>query len=803
MFRNYFLSAFRNLWRNRGYVLINIVGLSIGIAFSLLIFLHLGVEYGFDRNVPDRDRIYRVVKKTPDGRGAAELSPQLGDQLLSYFSEIEFYTRMVGIRSAVFYSTADGKRDAHRVSGGYFADSTFFDMFGVEALYGDVSKSLRDPKSIVITESLSKRMFGDHIPVGETLETSIDNPKRITAVIPDPPFDSHIEYEFLSPMIRYESVIKTAQPDLWAHPMWSGVLNYIKLKENISITSVEQRMSSFLEGFYAGYLEEDDEILETYICQPLTSIHLDPSFSDDAGPRSNIIYLRIFALVAVVILLIASINYVNINLALGLGRTREVGIRKVVGAKSWQIGQQFLMETGILILIASALSLLAVHLFFPLYTHLTGYPLSTSFLWNLDHLPLFAAIMVSVFLLGGLYPAVQASGFRPAHSIRSGNDPKAIVGSLRTLLLVFQFVISSSILFCTGVIYLQAHYLLNSDLGFETEQVVVYEPQGELREAIAANPDGFKAELMRNPSILSVATVSTLPGSHYSGETLSTEQMPEGTDNSVNVLRADADIVETLGLELVDGRSFAGISPETPAFMLNETAVRSLGLENAVGMIAWNHTWDEYEGQIVGVIKDFNFELMHDAIQPLIIENRPNATRYYLVRITPENNRATIQWISEKLDEFSPGGVYKMQFLDDRIAEMYRSERNLSLIFRTFGMLGIIISTLGLLGMTALMVNSRRREIGIRKVLGANELQIHNLISTRFILWILVANAVALPLSSYFMRRWLENFAYHVQSPLWLYPSTVLGSLLIAMMVISVLTFSAARSNPTEVLRLD
>ncbi len=803
MLRNYLMSAVRNLSRHRWYVLINVTGLSLGITFALIIFMHLGIELGFDSQAPDRDRIFRVIRVDEDGDGSAEQSPMLGDQLLAFFSEIESYTRVIASRATVFYTNDHGNRTTHRIDGGYFADSTFFDMFGIKALHGDTDLSLRDPYTIVITESVSRRMFGDHIPVGEMLETAIDRPRKITAVIPDPPFDSHIQYEFLYPMKLMENFVMESRPDMWQSRSWSGAITYFKLHEQASISTVRERMLDFMLSYFADVLEEDEEITTVYTCQPLPSIHLLPGLSDDNGPRTNAVYLKIFAVVAVIILLIAAINFVNITLALGLRRTREVGIRKVMGAGSSQVGQQFAVETGVLILLAGVVSLVLLSLAFPYYTNLTGYPLTPSYLWSVKHLPLLLGVLLGVFLVGGIYPAIHASTFVPAQTIRASRDPRAIVGFLRKGLLTFQFIISSAILFCTAVIYMQADFLLNRDPGFDTEHVVAFMTHGVLRDTVFDNLDEVKAELLRNPNIVSVSCASSLPGNHYSGESLSTEDTPPDVWPGVQVLRGDTDIIETLGLELAEGSSFAGLGYGTPAFIPNETAIRVLGIEDPVGKAAWNNIWGPYEGQIVGVVRDFNHEVLHKTISPLVIENRPWGTTYNLVRIRPGGTKEALAWVDHVFEQFAPNGVYDMQFLEDRMQQLYESERNLSAIFRTFGLLGIIISALGLLGITALMVHSKRKEIGIRKVLGASEAGIHRLISGRFLVWVLVANVVALPLSALAMNRWLANFAYHITIPVALYPGTLVASVLIAWMVMSALTISAARTNPVTVLRTD
>ena len=803
MLRNYLLSAFRNIVRHRWYVLINLVGLSLGITLALILFFHLTVEYGFDSQVPDRDRVYRLVRVHPSGGGSAELSPMLAEQLKQQFNEIELCARAVASGRTVYYQEKDGIRTSHMIEGGYFADSTFFSLFGIEPLYGDPNLSLRDPETMVITESVAKRIFGNEIPVGQQLIRGNDNLRRITAVIPDPPFDSHIQYEILYPMVTYERFMLENRPELWQSRTWSGVLNYIKLQPETSIRSVEARLDEFLQIFFASDEVEDEEYLASYQFQPLTSIHLQPSFSDDNGPRTNVIYLRILGVVGMVILLIAAINFINISLALGLRRVREVGIRKVMGAEKRQIGLQFLLETGMLILLAGLFSMLLVELVFPTYIHLTGYPLESSQLYQLDYLPVFLAILTFLLLAGGIFPALHASTFEPAQSIRVGRDPRAIVGTLRKGLLIFQFAISSAAIFCTLVIYMQSEFLLNRDPGFDMDHVLVVSTAGELRNDVFDHKSEVKAELRKRPGILSVSFASALPGDHYSGEALYTEGVEPDTWPGVRILRGDPDIVETLGLELAEGKSFAGLSPETPAFLPNETAVRTLGLENPVGKPAWNNIWGPFEGSIMGVLRDFNYASLQEPIGALVVENRPDGTRYMLVRVQGGATQDAVRWVENVFETRVPNGYYELGFLDERLQQLYTSEKNLSTIFRLFGSLGIAISALGLLGMTSLLVYSKQREIGIRKVLGASELSIHKLVTSTFLIHVLVANLVALPLSAFLMQRWLEHFAYHITISWAFYPLTFVLSFLIALVAMLSVTITAARTNPVEVLHVN
>ncbi len=804
MFRHFLLTTLRNISRNKGYVLINVIGLALGIAFSLLIFMHLSIESGFDRHFSNADNVYRITLHDDEGYNNAQSSPPLGPFLVENYPEVKDFFRLTIIGKRVMSSQLeDGTRIQNVSESAYWADSTFFEILGIEALSGDLNSSLREPNTLVVTKSFGEKFFGDEDPVGKTLYSDRDTERVITAVIDDMPFNSHVQFDYLRPMKQYADNWINNRPGFWDSKSWSGVNTYIELHKNNSGDDFEAKLDDVLLAYWGDMIEDPEDLAGNWFgLQPCRKIHLNPHLDEDDGPRSNILYLSIFAVVALVILIIAAINFVNITVSTSLRRIREISIRKMVGAEKKSIVGQFLFETFSIIFVSSILGLLALYYALPVYTSLTGYIVSIQDLLLPNNILIIVSTITALFLIAGLYPAIFISGFNPIIGMRGASNPKSTVGALRKGLVVVQFAISTFVILSTIIIYYQVNFIRNTDLGFDKDLVVVYNLFGELRGEIFQNRDVYKNQLMSNPEILKMSTASVIPGEHYSMEGMYHESWPEDEWPSVNVLRGDKDILETLGLRLIDGKSFSDITDENkPAFLVNQTTVERLKIEDPVGKRAWNNMWGEYEGEIVGVFQDYNHDSLYEGMSPLVIEHRPMAARYMLIKIAGNNVVSTLEEIDATFKEISPSSHFEHFFLDDHIQHLYKAEMRLSYIFKVFGILGITISCLGLFGISSLNAQQQRQEIGIRKVLGARVQGLFLLSANRYMKLILVANVIAIPAGWYLMHKWLQNFAYRIDiSPMMIVMAIVL-SLLVALLSVSYQTINVSLVNPIKVIR--
>ncbi len=801
MIINYFILALRNLLRQKGYTFLSFAGLSTALTICAIIIVHLQIETGFDSFVPDHDRIYRVIRGNNDSF-VAPLSPPLAQSMESSLPDIVQTVRTAPGGNALFSCQRnDGSLHYQMAESGYFVDSTFLEFFGVPVLSGSISQSLRTPGTIVLTESYAERLFGAEDPVGKTVYTGRGTSKTVTAVIRDVPFNSHMQYVFLRPMVEFENYFQENHPGFWDNRSWSQLFTYVKLQEHSRLNELQLQLDQLKYSYYDGVFTEEELQDKNLVLQPLSDIHLQSNLIGDEGSRSNIVYLHIFAVVGAVLLLMAGTNFINLSLAFALTRAKEIGIRKLIGANRSHVFTQILFETGCMVVLATVGMILLLLLFAPVYFHLSGFPSDIGFFTSTTNVSYLAATLLILFILGGVYPALFVSGFNPRMSLSGNRHPKSVLESIRKSLVVFQFIITAFVLFSTLVILHQVDYLQNKDLGFETDYLVAYEFFGDLHQDIVNNLETVKAELKQDPHVLSVSGCSALPGNHFSGEGLYTERTPEGEYPWLRVLRADRDIVETLGLEIVQGQSFANLPPDRPAFLINETAMQRHNLPEPVGMHAWNNTWGEYEGEIAGVVRDFNFESLHNTIDPISIELKPQNLRFLVVRIDVGSIPATLNFIENTFRSRQTGGKFEFQFVDDRIESLYRSEQRMAYLFRAFAIVCVFISGLGLFGMASLAIKRRIREFSIRKVLGATVAGLYSRESIHFVKWILLADAIAIPLSVYAMNKWLANFAYHVDLQVWMGFVIVVATLGVALLAVSFHTVRAAMVNPVDILR--
>jgi len=679
-------------------------------------------------------------------------------------------------------------------------------MFDIEFVKGNPETALKELNSIVITESFAERYFADKDPVEGTLLNEQNNREMtVTGVIRDLPFNTHFRYEFLVSMpTLYDEMEQRGASDWMESRGWAHFYTYVLMNENADLDLVDEKMLTFTENFYASWFDDKTEIHEhnKLHLQPLTDIHLKSHLEQEMSANSNIVYVYVFAFIVVLVLLLAGVNFVNLSTARAFNRMREVGVRKVVGADRKNLIQQFLTESLILAFISAIIALLLVELAMPFFNSITGLELSLLNIITIENVLIILLLVLTSGILSGFYPALFMSRFNVISSLRGQRDPKSSVTSIRNILVVFQFIISVFMIFSTIIIFQQMNFFQKKNLGFDTEQVIALEMYGELRRAVASNREGFKSELLGHNSISAVAMSSNLPGERFSVENIEHESIPEDVElPPIRYLRVDKDFIETLDIEIVEGKSFSDWSSENPAFILNEKALKSIQLKEPIGKKATN--FRETEAEIVGIAKDFNFASLHNTIEPLVLEFNPLWCSKILVKINGGSVPQVIDFMKTKVEELAPGSIFQYTFLDDKLNSLYANEQRLNKIFETFAVLAIIISCLGLFGLSAYYAELRTKEIGVRKVMGASISNIIGLLSTRFIIWVMIANAIALPVTWFAMTKWLQNFAYKISISPMIFLLSFVVSVLIAFVTVSFRTLKAAVANPVNALKYE
>ena len=789
MFNNYFKIAIRNLLKHKAYSILNILGLALGIACVFLIAMHINDELSYESSFPKHERIYRVSIED-----WAKSAPSMAQSLEEYIPEIQQTARFYYMYSQILRYKEFQSEEDH----GYMADSTVFSMFDFKLMQGDPRQVFMAPYNMVITESMAKKYFGDTNPVGKTLDNN-GTEYHITGVMEDLPDNTHLKVNFLVSMATFYKEI----PENWTNSHgWMATYTYVLFNSPTDIEKAKERVPKLLVEYYRDW-GTPEEILANnrWIFMPLDDIHLHSKMIQEMGPNSDVTYVYIFAAIGVFILLIASINFINIFTTQSLKRMKEVGIRRVIGAGKNQLLWQFLGEALMVTLIAAALAILLFELALPFYNQLAGKQMMPYQIFSVDNLLIITGIIVAVSLLSGLYPAFFVSGFSPLKALAGTKKPKSSAGILRKGLLVFQFVVSVFMIVSTIGVYQQMQYFHDKDLGFDKDQVVAVRLFGDLKGKFIQNPEAIKSELTTNPDILSIGVSSNLPGDDLSVETVIPDGTPEDHElPSVKVLRVDENYLSTLQIDVLEGRNFSRLFNDSASFIINETAASVLGIENPVGSYVTNHTRDLY-GPIVGVIKDYHFSSLHNPMEPLVLEYNPSWTAFLMVKLKGGKIPETLGNLEEKIQEIVPNYLFNYQFLDDRLNLLYQDEAKMSTLFKFFALFAIMIACLGLFGLSAHASEIRTKEVAIRKTIGATISQIVQLLSKEFMVLVLVGNIIAWPLAWWAMETWLENFTYRISIHWAVFVVATVLSVLVALCTVSYHAIKSALANPVNALR--
>jgi putative ABC transport system permease protein len=808
MFNNYLKIAFRNLKRYKAYSLINIAGLAIGIACCLLIVLFVRDELSFDRFHEHKNQIYRVIVQQPgqfymNTDYLAVTPAPLASALKEEFPEVITATRFD--QSVNVIISTENKRFYE--DGFLWADDRFFDIFSFPLLKGDPSKALSGPYSMVISERMAHKYFGDEDPIGKILAFSNRHDFTVTGIMKDVPPNSHLQFDFLASLMTLKSI--RGQEDYLESWGNYSYYTYILLPEGYSPKDLEKKFPGFVEKYFGERLrrlrqQDPTRQASRFFLQPVKRIHLYSHINFEVSPNSDIKKIYLLSALALIILLIACINYMNLATAGSATRAKEVGMRKVIGAQRRQLIRQFIGESVFLSFFAILLAAIMVRLFLPVFNSLTDKNLRLHFFHDSELFIGLIGVALLIGIISGSYPAFFLSSIRPT-AILKGRFKTEVKGSiLRRMLVILQFAASIVLIINTVIIYSQIEYIRNKKLGFNREQVVVLPVKDrELRE----NPESFKHELLQNPAVIGCTASTWLPNNIRTnvGDTI-WEGMEEGADLQVYLLETDHDFIGLFEIELVEGRNFSReFSTDSQAYILNEAARKIFGWDKALGRRFGFRRWTGTEeiGRVIGVVKDFHFLSLHQEIQPLVIHLAENLAPYLSLKIITENIPGTIGFLEEKWKKFSPNYPFEYFFLDDDFKKMYRSEMRLGKIFITFTVLAVFIACLGLFGLASFTSEQRTKEIGVRKVLGASVSNIVVLLSKEFSKWVLFGSLIAWPVAYYIVSQWLQSFAYRLFIGIWIFLLPTVLALFLAIITVSFKAVKAALANPVDALKYE
>jgi len=797
MIRNYIKSAWRNIVRDKTFSLINVFGLAIGLAVCLLIGLYINHQLSYDRFHQKADRIYRLYvhgKVGNDEFKGLRTSNLAKEALISEFSEVEHVTRFVNLTQLVEYGEKQMVEEAVM-----YADADFFKVFSFPMIRGDSSRVLSKPNQLVLTESAADKCFGDQDPMGQMMRVGEEEVYQVTGICQDVPENSHFSFDIL---LSYSSS-SLSETDTWSR---QNIFTYMVLKDRADPQNFEQNLEVLVDKYAAADFKESGFSVESldpeseyyrFEIQPLDRIYLHSDLDYEIEPVGSISTMWIFSAIALFVLLIACINFMNLATARFATRAREVGVRKVMGSGRKQLIIQFLSESVLIVLAALIIGTSLFEFSLPAFNDLIHKNLAVDYLGRWYILPGMFGVAVFIGILAGSYPAFFLSSFKPV-TILKGSAGSGIQRSrLRALLVGVQFVITISLFISTYVIYKQHHFMTNKDMGFDKERLLVVENTHSLGDDIQL----FIEELRQYPQVKNASGAYSLPGGGYDGYTLRKKGDPEDGPFNFSMNFVDQQYLSTMNMELLKGRSFTGnYASDTGTVLINQHAAEKIGYSDPIGKFLLSG--DNESVKIVGVLKDYHFNSLRKEVSPVAITFYEGPYfRYIPVKIRAGHLQETVKLIQDKWETYGTDYPFQYFFMDQFFDQVYRSEQQTARIITIFSLLAILIASLGLLGLAAFTVEKRVKEIGIRKVMGAETFQILFILYKEIMILLALATAIAWPLSYYLMDGWLNNFAYKIQPGLLPFIVSSLAALLIAVLVTSAQALRAAWSNPAYTLR--
>ncbi len=801
MLKNYFKVALRNLNRNRSYALINILGLSLGITVTILVFMFVKDETSYEKHWDGYERIYRTgIKANMMGQKMdAPVSPSpMAQALRTEFTDVEAATRINPVRQEIMMRHEENKVYIQK---GVYTDSCFFKVFNYEFVHGDPKTALNEQNAIVLTEESARKLFGDENAMGGIVNYDNRRDYIVKGIVKEPKGHAHFQFDMFM-----------AQNDVQNIWISNNFYTYFKLKENADLASFEQEMKdNFIkkiepnvEAFLKIPIEEFFNQGNTfeYQLQPLQSIHLHSHKDWEIQQNGNIIYVYVFIGIAILVILIAGINFMNLSTARSGKRAKEVGVRKVSGASKPMLVTQFLTESILQSFIALFVAFILVELFLPGFNNVMQTDLRL-FNGHLGQTIGFSLLVTALYgLFAGSYPAFFLSGFKPVSVLKGDLTKTKSGGMFRKILVVIQFTASTILIIGMIIIFMQISYLHNKNLGFQGDQVLIVPIQ---TDQMTENFRNYKDVFLKNSNVLSVSRASYFPGDNPNQNMF----FMEGSEEQLPLwnMEVDYDFFETLDVEMAEGREFdmEMDNDSIPSFILNETAVKSMNLENVIGKRLGTYISQEGDvmfGNIIGIVKDFHVEGFNQPIRPMVLSVNNNVW-FAAFKISTDNMTATIDYLEEEWNKLEPSHPFRYTFLDEKFGALLKQQENFGTMFLYLTILAIIISSMGLYGLASYTADQRTKEIGIRKVLGASVGQIMNMLNRDFIKLVLIANLFSWPITYLLAKDWLSNFSYQIDIPAMPFVFATLVSVIIALLTVSAQSYLAANSDPVEAIKYE
>mgnify|MGYP000968204022 FL=1 len=802
MLKNYWKIALRNLLKNKVFFLINIFGLAIGLASFVLLGLYVYTELNYDRHHRKADQIYRLVLKGEMGGEyleAAVTGGPMGPILKNEMPEVVQNTQIQEVRRSVHLSYLDKHFFEEKI---IYADSSFFDVFDHHFVAGNPLTALEKPFSLVITRQMAEKIFGNENPMGKILKWNNTSDYVVTGIIENHKPNTHLQFDFYASLSTLLSNPRT-------RPMVTSLFtfatfNYVVVKKEANIPELQKKVDLLVEKHMGEGMREYGGKFSITL-QPLSAIHLHSHLLHELGQQGDISRVYIFSAIAVLILIIACINFVNLSTARSSKRALETGIRKVFGANRSMLIKQFLGESVLVSILSLLMAIFFIKIMLPSFNNIAGTNFSFGLIGNPGFLAFLSLITLLVGFTAGIYPAFFLSSFDPGRVIKSDFRNFGSKSGFRNVMVTLQFIISVFLIFSTIVIYSQLHFIENKNLGFNKENLMIV----PLRTpAMVAKYKTVKGELRNVPGVVDVSASSSYLGNFQQRQGYYPEGVPRTDAWMLLNLQTDYNFPQMMGVTLKSGRSFSESVPaDSNAVLVNEALAKEMNLVDPVGhYISLPDGEDESSDtrfKIVGMLEDFNFASLHQPVKPLLLNLNPANHRYLNIRIDQNDRNATLSAISEKWETLFPSEPLDYFFLDQRFPELYSADLKTGNLFIIFTVIAIVIALMGLFGLVLYTTERRTREIGIRKVFGSSEKDILFRLNSEFLKWVLAASVIAWPLGWFFMNNWLENFAFRENISWWIFLVSTFLAVAISTITISVLAFSSARKNPVDTLRYE
>jgi putative ABC transport system permease protein len=810
MIKNFLKIAWRNLIKNKAFSIINITGLAIGLSCFLLIALYVMDELSFDRFYPNADRIYRINSDIKFGGANLHMpvtSDMMGELLKKDYPQVEQYTRIYTFNGDKLIKKGNDYIDEAKVA---HVDSTFFDVFEIPAIEGDIRHALDEPNTVVVTESAAKKYFNTTHVIGKTIETSDSKNRfyKITGVIKDIPQNAHFHFDFFFSMknVNYN----------WGQLTSHNFFTYLRLKQGTDYKVFEKNFDQYVDKYVVPAakvfmnINSMDEFKKAgnslvYTLMPLTQIHLYSNRSFELSPGGNVQYVYIFSAVALFILLIACINFMNLTTAHSANRAKEVGIRKVLGTERRNLITQFLFESTLMVFFSLLIAIAIVYFVLPLFNNVASKQMAIARLFTPNILPLLVVLPFIVGLMAGSYPAFYLSAFKPIEILKGKLKLGSKSGGLRSVLVVFQFATSIILIVGTIVVYEQLNYIQTKNLGYNKDQLLIVDGISSLNK----NVDAFKNEVLQMNGVVTGTVSGFLPvtNSYRSDNTYSKDAVMTAQNGfDMQNWYVDYDYIKTLGMQIIKGRNFSReFGGDSTSVIINETTAKTLGYANPIGQKIY--TSIDSKGAtaaltIIGVVKNFNFETLHQDVGPLCFRLGGGGGSG-IFKVNTADIKNLIASVQNKWKTLAQGLPFSYRFLNESFDEMYRAEQRAGKIALIFSVLAIFIACLGLFGLATFIAEQRTKEIGIRKVLGASVKGIVQMLSKDFIKLVAIAFVFAVPLAWWAMHTWLQDFAYRISIEWWIFAFAGIMAIIIALLTISFQAIKAAVANPVKSLRTE